>query len=284
VVVSLGPEFQYRAGVSTLPRELFAGLIDDAAMFPPGNASAGQAVAEHARYRKAWFADLVGPLLVPARAWEDFRRAHAATGGRPVSVVLIGTTTLPSIPPGVRVAGFEVPVPDLPLPVTGPGLSLAAEVSPGPFGDRVLAAVAERAAAGRPVVGKFRTGGTTPAAFPSEDVLAGVITSATAAKAPLKLTAGLHHAVRFTDDASDFEHHGFLNVLAAVSQALADPDREKVANVLALREGAELAERLRRLSLDQIRLVRQRFVSFGCCGVEDPIADLVALGVVQSVE
>ncbi len=45
---------------------LFTRLFDDAAMFPPGNASAADALAGHLRYRDAWFADMVGPLLVPA--------------------------------------------------------------------------------------------------------------------------------------------------------------------------------------------------------------------------
>ena len=44
---------------------LFTGLIDDAAMFPPGNASLERALAGHERHRTSWYADLIGPLLVP---------------------------------------------------------------------------------------------------------------------------------------------------------------------------------------------------------------------------
>src|SRR5580765_8912928 len=45
---------------------LFTGLVDDAAMFPPGNAPLESALAEHLDHRAAWYAGLVGPLLVPA--------------------------------------------------------------------------------------------------------------------------------------------------------------------------------------------------------------------------
>ena len=51
--------------VSTRVPALFARFVDDAAVFPPGSASLPQAVADHHRHRAAWYADLVGPLLVP---------------------------------------------------------------------------------------------------------------------------------------------------------------------------------------------------------------------------
>src|SRR5882757_11111801 len=50
---------------------LFTGLIDDAAMFPPGNAPLDRALAEHLEHRSAWYAELVGPLLIPADRMAD---------------------------------------------------------------------------------------------------------------------------------------------------------------------------------------------------------------------
>jgi hypothetical protein len=261
---------------------LFAGLVDDAAMFPPGNASAAVALAEHLRYRDSWFADLVGPLLVPAKAFVAFVAAHDAAGAPEVAIVLIGSTALPSAPrPGLTVAGFETAVSDVPLPEVPAGTTLAAEISPGAAGGRVLAAVAELAETGRPVTAKFRTGGTTPDAFPSEDVLGGVIALAVAARAPMKLTAGLHHAIRFTDPTTGFEHHGFLNVVVAMSRALAGGDRASLTEALAARESGPLVDEVRSLSTDDVTAVRRQFTSFGCCGVEDPINDLVELGLVE---
>ena len=52
--------------MSTAPPALLAGLIDDAAVFPPGNAPLAAALTGHRALRAGPDADLVGPLLVPA--------------------------------------------------------------------------------------------------------------------------------------------------------------------------------------------------------------------------
>lgn len=259
------------------PRALFRRLVDDAAMFPPGNASAAVALDEHLRYRGSWFADLVGPLLVPARSLDSFVQAQQAAGSPEVSIVLIGTTDLPRhLAPGVTVAGFEVAAADIPLPEVATG-TLAVEISVGPGGDRVLAAVGHAAEPGP--VAKFRTGGTTADAFPSEAVLAGVIRKAAAVDVPLKLTAGLHHAVRHTDHVTGFEHHGFLNVLVAVNRARSGADLGAVSHALTIRDSSSLLPEIREVA--EPSQLRGRFRSFGCCGVEDPIGDLVELGLVH---
>src|SRR6478609_1726567 len=49
-------------------RALFRRLVDDAAVFPPGLAPLPRAVEEHLARRSQPWADLVGPLLVPAAA------------------------------------------------------------------------------------------------------------------------------------------------------------------------------------------------------------------------
>ncbi|WP_091277976.1 hypothetical protein [Micromonospora haikouensis] len=54
--------------MSTHVPHLLAGLVDDAAVFPPGSAALPDALAAHRRHRASWYADLVGPLLVPASA------------------------------------------------------------------------------------------------------------------------------------------------------------------------------------------------------------------------
>jgi hypothetical protein len=270
--------------VPTPPRRLFAGLIDDAAMFPPGNATAEVAIAEHERYRGSWFADLVGPLLVPAAAFQTFVAAHRAAGLPRLDVVLIGTATAPAtMPEGATLVGFELPVPDVPLPEIPGVLTLAAELSPGPGAERVLAALTQSGLAGCRRVAKFRTGGTTAEAFPSEDLLAEVICAANAVSVPLKLTAGLHHALRHTDPTTGFEHHGFLNVMVAVARAAAG-GQSVVSEALAVRSAATLVSAIGKLTDHEVTDLRRRFLSFGCCGVEDPITDLVELGLVEPKE
>lgn len=281
--VNDGTLVQYRSGVPKPPRAAFAALLDDAAMFPPGNATAAAALHAHLGHRAAWYADLIGPLLVPVHSWDAFVAAHAAAGEPEVRLVLIGTTELPPVlPTGVTVTGFEVPVAELPLPKVPAGHRLAAELSIGGVGGRVLAAVGERAADGQALIAKYRTGGLTAEAFPSPEALAGTLTAAVAARAPFKLTAGLHHAVRHAAPDSGFEHHGFLNVLLATVQALDGQDAGSVAATLSIQDTAVLLARAQELADVRLVAARRWFVSFGCCGVEEPVADLVELGLVEA--
>jgi len=270
--------------VASPPRTLWERLFDDAAMFPPGNASPGAAIGGHRRIRASWYDDLVGPLLVPATRWDEFTEAYQEAGRPAVPTTMIGSTVLPpTAAPGPRVLGFEVPVADVPLPDTD-GRGLAAEISLSAAGDRVIAAIAATAPhlrgdfSGRWTgVVKFRTGGTSADEFPTEDVLADFINRVCRAGAPFKLTAGLHHAIRHTDPTTGFEHHGFLNVIVATKLGASGASGADVAACLATRDVDEVAAQVRGMTQDEVREVRWRFTSFGCCGVEDPIGDLVAL-------
>ncbi|HET7069998.1 MAG TPA: hypothetical protein VFI40_04175, partial [Nocardioides sp.] len=64
--------------------EAWAGLVDDAAIFPPGDAPLADAVAAYTQRRDEWYADLVGPLVVRDT---DLPGVPAEL---PVSVVLTG--------------------------------------------------------------------------------------------------------------------------------------------------------------------------------------------------
>lgn len=256
---------------------LFERLIDDAAMFPPGNADATTAMAEHLRYRAGAMDRFVGPLLVHVDRWVEIVAAHAAAASPPMDVVVLGTTTPPETVPGLRVVGFELPVLDLPLP-TAPDdeVTVACEVNADDHGLLVLRHVAS---ADRPrFLVKFRTGGTAAAAFPDEATVARVLVAGVRAGVAMKFTAGLHHAVRFRDGATGFEHHGFLNLLVAAHLALGGADAPDVAEVLARRDGHPLADEVRVWTAEDVAAVRSTVVSFGCCGVEDPVEDLVELG------
>ena len=92
----------------------------------------------------------------------------------------------------VTVVAFEqvsadAEVPDVPT-------KLAVEPAKLDLVEDLLAEIGERRIDGRPVVAKFRTGGTTANAFPSEEDLAYFILASFNAGVPFKLTAGLHHA------------------------------------------------------------------------------------------
>ncbi|NKY77301.1 hypothetical protein HGB46_01735 [Nocardiopsis dassonvillei] len=134
-----------------------------------------------------------------------------------------------------------------------------------------------RSLAGTGHSAKFRTGGLTVEAHPSEEELAEFLHSAVELGVPFKCTAGLHHAVRHTT-AEGFEQHGFLNVLLATAALLDGASEREAALVLADRDGPRLAALAAKLTDEEARAVRGRFRSFGTCSVTEPLEDLVVLG------
>jgi len=260
-------------------RSLFAGLFDDAALFPPGNAPMREAVPAHLKHRAAWYADLVGPFICP-----DTRLAELAgcEGRMPVSIIVTGGPAtigdaLRQLP-AAQLAAVEIPV----------GHDTAAiEMSPIrtpvyvelPWGAAQPSAL--DALAGTGAHAKLRTGGTTAAAFPTEPALAAALAGCLDRDLAFKCTAGLHNALRHTAADTGFEHHGFLNVLLATAALLDGANTTHAAEVLAERSADVLAEAARRLSDRHISRLRDRFRSFGTCSITEPLTDLTALGLLD---
>jgi hypothetical protein len=251
-------------------------------MFPPGDASAETAIREHLQHRARWYSPLVGPLLVHHSRWEEFVSAHRQAGSPRLRIVVLEPPQQVLVrEPGVQVVGYELAATD-PLRLPADGLPTAVELVDS---DRRLVDLARVAAArlgGADVIAKYRTGGTAAEAFPSEDEVAEVIGPAVRLGVPLKFTAGLHHAVRYTDAATGFEHHGFLNLMLAVKSALEDGAEVEGAGELALRDAEAVTSSIREWSADEVAAVRRSFRSFGCCGVEEPVSDAVTLGLVTA--
>jgi hypothetical protein len=128
---------------------------------------------------------------------------------------------------------------------------------------------------------KLRTGGVTRDAFPGEDVLAACLVAVAGRRMPFKCTAGLHHAVRQTASDTGFEHHGFLNVLLATGAAAAGADRGEVSAILAQREPADVGAGIRALDSEMAADIRWLFTSFGTCSTDEPVADLVGMGLLS---
>ncbi|MFE7226379.1 hypothetical protein ACFU7D_16420 [Nocardioides sp. NPDC057577] len=270
---------------------MLAGLLDDAAVFPPGNASLEQAVDAHVRHLRSVHADLVGPLVLAAK---DLGALEVVLGDRPGhSVDLTLTVPLQGLVPAiaaaravrsVRLVGLEVALPD----GTTAAEALAALDAAGLDADLDLTTYVEvprdsrradvlAALAGTPYRAKFRTGGVRADLYPDETELAAAVRSAISLGVPFKATAGLHHAVRNTDPATGFEQHGFLNVLVATGCAQDGADDTEVAKLLAERDGGRLAEQVRTLEPS----VRDAFCSFGTCSIDEPITELVDLGLLD---
>lgn len=286
--------------MSTSP--LFRALIDDAAVFPPGNAPMEVAVPAHREHRAAWYADMIGPFLCPASRLDELTGqlnddaelgvtviVDTGTGGIGEAVdtvaaerrlILRGVEVALRGEPGGGVAGgFGLPdaarrtVAALDAAVGGPDDDEPSYVEvPRVDGWRdALEIIAESG-----YRAKLRTGGPTPEAFPSEEEVARFIVACLELDVPFKLTAGLHHAVRRSaPDAR--EEHGFCNALLAVAVALDGGDVQTIAGVLADREAGGIAERIEALPAERASSVRAWLGSYGSCSVTEPIDDLLDL-------
>jgi len=258
---------------------LFYNLLDDASMFPPAELAPEAALAAHYGWRADQDAHYIGPLLVAAVNWDEFLTAHHATP-KPIDVVVIGTAQRPTEgESGVNVVALEQVSRDADVPEST--TRLAVEPAKLDLVEDLLADIGERRIDGRPVVAKFRTGGTTAQAFPSEEDLAYFILASFNAGVPFKLTAGLHHATRYTDGATGFEHHGFLNVMLAVSRALQGGSEDDLVEALEVRDEGVVVPEVAGWSPDDIVAIRSVFLSFGCCAVDEPLDDLRKLGLLE---
>jgi hypothetical protein len=270
------------------PRALFAGLIDDAAVFPPGLRPLPDAVREYQAQRDRPYADLLGPLLVPASAAAQLpelvgqeqgagplRVSLIARPGTPVREVQHAVDTLAGAE-DVEVVGVELghqPGWESALEL---GVPVVVEVSRDPFAQQ--RAMEELAAAGdHPVRAKFRTQSTSELEVPTPAELATFIVRCARRGTGFKLTGGLHHAVagtRARAGGGTEEQHGVLNVLLATRAAREGADAGALAGTLADRDAGGLAERVRSLTEEEARDVRAGFTAYGCCGVLDPITEL----------
>jgi hypothetical protein len=276
------------------PRTLFAELVHDAAMFPPGNAPVPDAVASHLTYRSAWFEWLIGPLVVSDQKLAETGRADH--GQQPLTVSVVNTggagglLSLAHRPlPGLAVIAVETALRDLD-DLAGNAARVASAATELPERMRVYVeipyapgwerAVEEVEAAG--LFGKIRTGSPDDAETPPYEQLARQLSVLVEADLPFKATAGLHHAWR-SDGADPVRprQHGFLNLLAALEVLIEGADEPDAVHLLARADRHEVLDRITGWDEGTAEKIRRRFVGFGCCGVLDPVSDLVGLDLVE---
>lgn len=292
-------------------------IVDDAAIFPPGNVPLPQAVTEHRAYAAAGYAELVGPFVVGDLRLPDLLEV-VSTGSTtgvgdvdplPVSVVVSGGAG--ALEGAVRWATRSGALDLRALEITlrddaGGAIEHNARriltavdqlVAAGELDDEVpvyvepprlyggpptpgwLGALDELAAADHRL--KFRTGGADSDAFPAAHELAACIDAAIEREVAFKCTAGLHHAVRHRAPGTGFEHHGFLNVLLATRATLDSVGIDGVAALLETTDADTLRDALAETGDDGLTRTRRWFTSFGSCSVLEPLEDLVALRLVD---
>ncbi|WP_203811977.1 hypothetical protein [Paractinoplanes tereljensis] len=277
--------------MSTMVPTLFSGLVDDASLLPPSLISLSDAVAKHVEHREAWFAGLLGPLLIPASL------ISVEVPQRDLPVALVGDVALSAMPivveklraTGAVIFHLEAPVarrgedpqPGLAdlrtLTEQDKDLQVYAEIplSWGLLG--ALDTVAECRAASLRIAPKFRVGGLAAELFPTPVELAAVICACRDRELPFRLAAGLRHAIRHTDPETGFTHHGFLNVVAAGILAAEGAEVAEVAEVLAATHPLPLVEPCRRRRDE----TRPLFVGFGAASVVEPLTELIRLGLIN---
>jgi hypothetical protein len=265
---------------------LFTALVDDAGLFPPEELAMPDALARYRRDTAAGQTMLTGRFLCPANALTalvaSLDEEHAPA---PVAIGLIAPLTADAVAAATaRIAA-------------DPRLDLASieGVASGPIAEAVAAirdisvpryvelpappppaTLDELARAG--VGAKVRCGGLRAELFPTPDDLATFIVECVRRGVPVKATAGLHHAVRYVDQATGFTHHGFLNLLLAACRAVAGMDHTDVVEVLRADDADSLARETSGVSLETARRARAALVCYGSCSTSEPIDDLRALG------
>ncbi|HEY6563347.1 MAG TPA: hypothetical protein VIY86_02520, partial [Pirellulaceae bacterium] len=140
---------------------------------------------------------------------------------------------------------------------------------------------------------KVRTGGVTAVQIPSPEALLDFLQRTARLDLAFKATAGLHHplpAIRpltYEPNAPQGPMHGFLNVMLATAFARRHPNQD--AELLTLLSDPDpssfgLAEscltwRGRTFDDQELRSLRRTaFLSLGSCSFDEPLADLCALG------
>jgi len=278
---------------------LLAGLIDDAALFPPGNAPVEEAVPEHAWHARAWYAPLVGPFLLPVTRFSEVAAAAVAAqqsgdldGPLPVTAVCRSAADVSAAVDAARGAGslrlVAIEAAGGPEERVDDVVAVLRRVITADL--RAFAEVSWQAATWpaaldtlqqTPYSVKLRTGGTVRGAFPDEQTVAAYLVACAERNLPLKCTAGLHSAMRHRDPSTGFEHHGFLNVLLAAATAAGGATLPTVREVLAERHEHVLVANAQALDTNAASRARRLFTSYGSCSIAEPLSDLVRLGLLD---
>jgi hypothetical protein len=274
------------------PRSLFGALVDDAALFPPGNAPMDVALRAHAQHRAASYGEMVGPFLCPVSRVDEM--AAALPDDQQVELSLVVDVTGEASHHALRQAATDPRLTLVAVEAAHARLGTDAavvgenmlrlptavgylEVARTGFGEAL-----DLVARGGWRAAKYRTGGMGAGDFPSERELAEFIVACASRGIPFKLTAGLHHAVRNTAADTGFEQHGLLNTLVATAGARAGADAGSTALVLGSRDGGALAATVQGWSEPDALDVRRLLRSVGCCGVTDPLDELAELGLLPT--
>ncbi|WP_330255513.1 hypothetical protein OG874_13710 [Nocardia sp. NBC_00565] len=269
---------------------LLDGLVDDAGLFPPTALSMPDAVARHRADRRAASSILTHRFLCRASRIAELR-TQLQPGDR-ICVSLIAdnrqaglTETLAQIEKDSALdlavvefspVGMDVAVADV---IAALPQGIPAFVEPAAYAD-IADLVPELARLGAGL--KLRCGGLRPELFPSAAELADALATAARAGIPVKATAGLHHAVRYTDTHTGFTHHGFLNLVLASAAAAGGAAVAAIESTLLTDDALRLVRVATVLDGDAIASARALLTSYGSCSTTIPVAEAHAFGLIDT--
>lgn len=269
--------------MSVQERELLAGAIDYAGLFPPAGLDMETAVANYRRYRAGEDGWALGRFVCPVGRLTEFAVARGHGGGVwPIAAVCTGepheeASAIARFNQDYfgrsRVEAVEAKTPDGAAvrvrAAASQGLQVFCELEPAAPEFRTTADAVHTAGARA----KLRTGGVVAAAIPSPDAVATFLVTCRSLGLAFKATAGLHHASRgrypltYAADAPEAIMHGFVN-LALASTALAAGGSP--AEAIGMLEAASPAPE--HWTGEQIAAGRRFFLGFGSCSFEEPLA------------
>jgi hypothetical protein len=272
-------------------RELLAGVIDYAGLFPPAGLDMTTAVRNYASYLAGEYSWMLGRFIVSSVRLEEFGKAASRyLSDKKWKIGILGK-------PGTWLdeSGFEVDAIELTAerikdiqPFAGADTYFEVPVTAPPL-ERMIEAIGRTEAKA-----KIRTGGLTAAAFPEPAGVAHFQWLCHRAGVAFKATAGLHHPLRgvhpFTCDPESQRGimHGFLNVFLAAVLIFTGASEQDATRLLEERspdafgfDEDSVHWRSFQFTRQQIQNARKSFaISFGSCSFEDPVRELGALGLI----
>jgi len=280
-------------------RRLLSGLVDYAGLFPPAALPMGDAVANYAAYRASADAWVLGRFVVPVNRLEEFEaelaghpagepwrlsvlaQAGDADAIRSFNARSVGRAFIDSVEARAQTVDDVTAL--APLAWIG---AVYVEIPVGDDPDALVRAIGARA-----FRAKIRTGGVTPAAFPSPADVARVLAACARHGVAFKATAGLHHPLRgeypltYASDAALGTMFGYLNLFVAAMFLRHGMPEADAAALLGERDASAIPFdatgvrwRGHALGAREVADARAQFaLSFGSCSFREPIDDLSAL-------
>jgi hypothetical protein len=291
-------------------RELLAGVVDYAGLFPPAALEMPQAVTNYAAYREDRAAWMLGRFIVPVARLAEFEQAAAAHLGPrpagdawPISALAGDDLAADVLPIGefncrhaadgagaavidtIEVRAASADRIEAIARAAPPWAEIFVEIPLDPDPAPLIAAIARAE-----LRAKARTGGVTPEAIPDAGLVARFLARCIAYRVPFKATAGLHHPLRaeypLTYDAGALRGtmHGYLNVLLASTLLQSGGSEEDARRLLEechaeafQADGSAVGWRGRRFTAADAAAARRLARSFGSCSFTEPVEDLATL-------